>query len=133
MPSTDNNTCYKSYLKKRRDAFQYAFRGVHHLFRHEAHAKIHAIAAILAVAAGFIFNISAIEWCLIVICIAMVLMAEGFNTAIEKVADAVTKERHPLICIAKDVAAGAVLFTALASIIIAALIFLPKLTLMISD
>lgn len=116
-----------SYWKKRKDAFRYAGQGIVSLFRGEAHAKIHTLAAVLVVAAGFIFGLSGIEWCLIIICIGGVFMGEGFNTAIEKVCDKVSPEIHPLIKVAKDVAAGAVLLFVLASVAVGLIIFIPKI------
>lgn len=116
-----------SYWQKRKKAFGYAFRGLASLFRNEAHAKIHAIATILVVICGFLFKITPIEWCLVLLCIGAVISAEAINTAIEKVCDAVTEQRHPLIGAAKDIAAAAVLISALISVIIAAIIFLPRL------
>lgn len=116
-----------NYLKKRISAFSYAFKGVFYLFTHEAHALIHLIAAIGVIVAGFLFRISAIEWCIICICIGAVFMAEAFNTAIEKLADKITEEKDPLIGIAKDVSAAAVLLFSISTLVIAAIIFIPKL------
>lgn len=117
----------KSYLQRRKDAFRYAFRGIGMLFSNEAHAKIHLTAAILVIAAGIILEISLHEWCLISLCIGGVFTAEAFNTAIERLADAITKERNPLIGAAKDIAAGAVLLFVFAAIATGLIIFLPKI------
>ena len=115
-----------NYIKKRIAAFSFAFKGVFYLFTHEAHAAIHLLAAIAVIVAGFLFKISPTEWCIICICIGSVFMAEAFNTAIEKLADKISSERDPLIGIAKDVSAAAVLLFAIATIVIAAIIFIPK-------
>ena len=115
------------YLKKRIAAFSYAFKGVYLLVRNEAHALIHLVAAVGVIVAGFLFRINALEWCVIVICIGMVFSAEGFNTALEKLADKVTTEKSPLIGAAKDIAAGAVLFSAVAAIVVGCIIFIPKI------
>ena len=116
-----------SYLRKRADAFKYAFKGIYRLFRSEAHAKIHLSAAICVIIAGFIFGISLFEWCAVSLCIGGVFMAEGFNTAIEKLADKVSPERDPLIGAAKDLAAGAVLMFVFGAVAVGLVIFLPKL------
>lgn len=116
-----------SYIQKRIRAFKYAFMGIGRLFSGEAHAKIHLVAAICVIAAGFIFHISRREWCAVILCIGGVFMAEAFNTAIEKLADRITKDRDPLIGAAKDVAAGAVLLFVLASIATGLIVFLPYL------
>ena len=116
-----------SYLRKRINAFKYAGRGIAHLFRHEAHAKIHLIVMCLVILAGFFFHITPSEWCAVILCFGGVLSAEGFNTAIEALADKVSPQKDPLIRIAKDVAAGAVLLFTLAAIAIGLIIFLPHL------
>lgn len=115
-----------NYLKKRIAAFSYAFKGVFYLFTHEPHAIIHLIAAIVVIVGGFLFRISATEWCIICLCIGSVFMAEAFNTALEKLADKISPEKDPLIGTAKDVAAGAVLLLAISTVVIACIIFIPK-------
>lgn len=118
------------YWEKRKKAFMYAGRGIRKLFLGEAHAKIHAIAAETVIIAGLIYKLSSIEWCLIIICIGGVFMAEAFNTAIEKVCDRVSPEKHPLIADAKDIAAGAVLLFVIATVVIGLIIFIPKVFLL---
>lgn len=97
------------------------------MFRHEAHALIHLCAAVGVIVAGFLFKISAMEWCVISLCIGSVFMAEGFNTAIEKLADKVCKEQDALIGAAKDISAGAVLLMAIATVVVGCIIFIPKI------
>jgi diacylglycerol kinase len=118
---------FKRYLNQRAKAFQYAFKGIYSMFKTEAHAKIHLVATICVIACGIIFKIERWEWCAVLICIGGVLMAEAFNTAIEKLADAITKERHPLIGAAKDIAAGAVLLLVIASIATGLIVFIPHI------
>lgn len=115
------------YIKKRKQAFKYAGEGIVTMFRHEAHAKIHLTIATLVIIGGFILSISATEWCLVAICIGGVFMAEAFNTAIEKLCDKVTPERDPLIKIAKDVSAGAVLLFVLGAIAVGLIIYIPAI------
>ena len=91
----------------------------------EAHAKIHAQATVVVVAAGLWFGVSRIEWVALVLTIAAVWSLEAVNTAIEAVCDRVSPEEHALIGRAKDVAAGAVLVAAIAAVIVAGLIFGP--------
>ena len=67
------------------------------------------------------------EWLVVVLCITVVLTLEMINTAIEKLCDVVQPDYHPQIKIIKDIAAGAVLIAALGSIIIGAIIFVPKI------
>lgn len=122
-----------SYLEKRRRAFGYAGAGIRRMIAGEAHAKIHLIAAILVILAGIIFAISPLEWCVVILCIATVFMAEAFNTAIEKLADKVSREKDPLIGAAKDVGAGAVLVMAAGAAAAGLVIFLPKLLNLLVD
>ncbi|MCH5225859.1 MAG: diacylglycerol kinase family protein [Muribaculaceae bacterium] len=117
----------RDYLRKRRAAFGYAFKGTGRLFRGEAHAQIHLCVALCVIIAGFGFGINAMEWCLVVLCIGAVFAAEAFNTALEKLADKVSRETDPLIGAAKDVAAGAVLILSIASVVVGLIIFLPKI------
>jgi diacylglycerol kinase len=108
-------------------SFGYAFRGIGILVRTQANARIHAAATVLAVGAGFALGISRGEWCAVIGVIGLVWMAEGMNTAVESVVDLVSPERQPLAGRAKDVAAGAVLCAALAAAVVGALIFAPRL------
>ena len=95
--------------------------------RSQFHAQVHIFGAILAILFGFYFKISPIEWCIIVLCIGMVVAAEAMNTAIEYIVDMVSPEYHELAGKAKDVAAGAVLLIAISAALVAAIIFLPKI------
>lgn len=117
----------RGYLRKRYKAFGYAWEGIRYLFSHEAHAKIHLVAALLVVAAGIIFKVSAIEWCLLSICIGGVWMAEAFNSAIEALADRITQEQDPYIKRGKDLGAAAVLLFVLGAVAVGLIIFIPKL------
>jgi diacylglycerol kinase len=81
----------------------------------------------MAVALGFFLSLSMGEWIALVLCIALVLVAELLNTAIEYLCDALHPDLHPEIGRAKDVAAGAVLIAALAAMTVGAILFLPKL------
>lgn len=118
---------YKNYFLKRGRSFVYAWQGIVSLFGNEPNARIHLCVALLVVAAGFLFNISASEWCLVTLCIGGVFMAEAFNTAIEKLCDKVSPQTDSLIKIAKDVAAGAVLLFVFAAVTVGLIVFLPKI------
>jgi diacylglycerol kinase (ATP) len=113
--------------KKRRNSFAYAFQGLSALFKTEHNAWIHAASTVLILILSFLFNISAIEWCLVIIVMGGVWTAEIFNTAIEKMMDHVTPERHPVVKLVKDLSAAAVLLTALAAFITGCIIFIPKI------
>ena len=115
-----------NYWQKRRRAFACAFKGIYSMFATEAHPKIHLLAMVCVILFGFLFHIEPWEWCAVSICIGGVFMAEAFNTAIERLADKVTRERDPLIGAAKDIAAGAVLLFVFASVAVGLIIFIPK-------
>jgi diacylglycerol kinase (ATP) len=117
----------KFSIPKRILSFKFAFKGIVVLFKNEHNAWIHLLATFVVLLLGWGLNISRAEWMLIVFAIAMVLVAEGFNTAIEYLANAVSIQKNENIRKAKDVAAGAVLLAAFASAIIGLLIFIPKL------
>lgn len=108
-------------------AFRYAFAGIAAMFRTEHNAWIHAVVALLVIAAAIALRLSAIEWCLISLCIGGVFMAEAFNTAIEALCDKVSTEYSPFIKKAKDVAAGAVLLFVFAAVAVGLIIFIPKI------
>jgi len=116
-----------SPLLSRLESFGYAARGIATMLRGEANARIHAVAALVAVGAGLGFGIERGEWLAIVLAIGVVFMAEGFNTAFEALCDVASPGRHPLVERAKDVAAGAVLLAALAALVVALVVFGPRL------
>lgn len=117
----------KDGLIKRIKSFKYAFTGIYELVKSEPNARIHLIATIAAVAGGFLLRISNVEWCVILIVIALVWAAEAFNTVVEKLVDHLFPEVHETARVAKDVAAGAVLVCALVALTCGVIIFLPKL------
>ena len=108
-------------------SFRFAFAGIWTMLRSQHNAWIHAFATILVVAAGFVFKITPGEWCWLVVAIICVWMAEAFNTAFEFLADVASPEFHPLVKKAKDVAAGAVLISAIGAVIIGIIIIGPYL------
>jgi diacylglycerol kinase (ATP) len=97
------------------------------MIRSQHNAWIHAAATVIAIALGVLFQLSRSEWCWIVLAIAIVWTAEALNTAFEFLADAASPNFHPVIKDAKDVAAGAVLITAVAAIVIGLIVFIPHL------
>lgn len=93
------------------------------MIRTESNARIHAIATIAVIAAGFAIGINRTEWLAITLAITIVWCAEGFNTAFESLCDVASPEFHPKVERAKDIAAGAVLITAIAAVVIFLLVF----------
>jgi diacylglycerol kinase len=107
-------------------SFRYAGVGIYSLFRYENNARIHLIACIVVIIAGIFFQISSMEWMIIVIQIGLVWAAEAFNTSIEKLADLVSPDYHPVIKVVKDTAAAGVLILAISAVIVGGVIFIPK-------
>ena len=113
--------------KERGNSFSYAWDGLKAVFRTEHNTWIHLSLTFVAIILGFILKISKGEFLAIIIAMTMVWVAEIFNTAIEKTMDFISKEKHPQIKLVKDLAAAAVLITAMSAVIVGAIIFLPKI------
>lgn len=116
-------------IKKRVKSFTYAGRGLKSFIGKEHNAWIHSIITILVIILGFTLHISISEWIAITICVGVVLSAEAFNTAIERLVNLVSPEHNEIAGDVKDIAAGAVLITAIAAAIVGFIIFLPKISL----
>lgn len=114
-------------------SFSNAARGIAYLFKSQRNARIEIIIATMVIASGILFHISTIEWALILLCISLVLGFEGFNTALELLADKVHPEIDPEIGKVKDVAAGAVLITSIVAAIIGFIIFAPKFLILFTN
>ena len=113
--------------KKLRNSFKYAFEGIEEAWRTEQNLKIHFVIMALVIIAGFIFKISAMEWIICLLLFAIVISLELINTAIETTVDIAMPDINEKAKYAKDIAAGAVLFSAMISVIVGLIIFLPKI------
>ena len=107
--------------------FGFAFSGLWHAIRTQVNMKVHIALAILALVLGIALHLSAVEFAIIFLTIGGVMVTEMFNTVIELCVDLASPSYHPLAKIAKDVAAGAVLLSAIMSVIIALFIYGPHL------
>lgn len=114
-------------LKSRLRSFGHAFAGIGVMLRNEPNAWIHCFAAVAVIVAGILLRISAWEWVAVVFAIGLVLAAEAFNSAIEQLSDVVQPEWDARIKDVKDLAAGAVLFCAIAAAVIGCIVFIPKI------
>jgi undecaprenol kinase len=122
MALHDKEVAKKGSLLK---SFYYAYCGIKHVCMMERNMKIHLVAASIVIAAGAYFQISRMEWLVLLLVIAGVLALEAMNSAIEATVDLVTTKRHPLAKIAKDTAAGAVLLFTIFAVVIGCIIFVP--------
>lgn len=116
-------------MKKMVDSFNYAISGIVETVRTQRNMKIHLIAALCVLIACFLIDISKAEFLILCITVTMVLAAEVINTAIEATIDMAANHYHPLAKIAKNAAAGAVLITAINSLIVGYIIFWDKISL----
>ena len=106
-------------------SFKYAFEGIHYAFKNDQNLLIHLLVAFLVINLSIALKVSPFEMGILGLTMMMVITSEMINSAIEKMVDLITKEHRQEAKIAKDVSAGMVLLTAIASIIIGTLIFLP--------
>ncbi len=116
---------HTGFWRGRGKSFACALRGIAVLLRTQMNARIHLLATVLVVAAGFAVRISRGEWVPLMFAIGIVWIAEAVNTVIEALADRITRENDDAIRRAKDVAAGAVLLAAITAAIIGLLILGP--------
>jgi len=113
--------------RNRRHSFSAALHGVAYTVRTQRNAWIEIAAAGVVAAAGIWLHIQAIEWAILALVVTLILALEAVNTAIEAVVDLASPDIHPLARIAKDCAAGALVFSVLGALGVAAAIFGPKL------
>ncbi|WP_217586738.1 diacylglycerol kinase family protein [Lentibacillus saliphilus] len=105
----------------------FALNGIAYVIKQEQNMRIHMVAAILAIICGVVLQISKVEWVLITVVIALVMVTEVINSCIELMMDYIKPDYHVLTKHIKDMAAGAVLLAAIAAAITGFIIFLPKL------
>jgi len=115
-----------SFFTGRLKSIGFAFKGTFKLITTEHSVMVQFTIALLLIIAGFVFEISREEWMMQILAFGLVLGIESLNTAVEKIADFIHPEFHNKIGFIKDIAAGAVLFAAMAAIAIGLLIYVPK-------
>ncbi|CAM1333500.1 diacylglycerol kinase [Tenacibaculum aestuariivivum] len=115
------------FIRGRLRSVTFALKGMWLLITTEDSIKAQLFFGFLATCLGCYFNISMTEWMFQCLVIGIVLVAEALNTAVEKVADFIHPDYHKKIGFIKDIAAGAPAFAALISLIIAGIIYLPKI------
>jgi len=108
-------------------SFGYALNGIVLVLKKEANFKIHILAAVVVITAGFIFNIDFTEWIAVTICIVLVLSLELINSSIEHMLDVLSPKYNKKVKFSKDIAAGSVFIAAVGAIVVAGIIFIPKI------
>ena len=108
-------------------SFTWAFNGIVYVVRTQRNMQLHIAATAVVLLLGLVLNLSRLEFVAVIAAVSLVLVAEMFNTALEAAVDAVITDYHPLIKVAKDVAAGAVLIAAVNAVATAYLVFYPHI------
>ncbi|MEP7004035.1 MAG: diacylglycerol kinase family protein [Chloroflexota bacterium] len=107
--------------------FGHAIEGIAYLIRTQRNFRIHLLAAAFVAAAGLALGLGATEWAILIVTIALVIMTEAINTGIELAVTLASPERRPEAKAAKDIAAGAVLLSAIAAVLVGLALFAPRL------
>jgi diacylglycerol kinase len=114
-------------IKRRLKSFRYAFSGLRVLVKEEHNARIHLFATVCVIVMGVLFRISCTEWVTVALAIGLVFGMEAVNSAVENICDFVCPERDARIKKIKDLAAAAVLLSAIAALAVGLFIFIPKI------
>ncbi len=119
-------------FRDRIQSFRYALRGLSQIIRSEPNARLHLVATILVLLTAKWLKISKSEFCLLLLAVVSVWVAEAFNTALEIMADLVIGERFSrTVKKAKDIGAAAALIASIGALLVGVLIFWPKLNIQI--
>jgi diacylglycerol kinase (ATP) len=117
----------KFSIRARIKSFDFAFKGLGLFFATQHNAWIHLAAMVLTIVSGYYFSISVSEWCLICMAIGFVIFAEIVNTAIEFLTNIVSPEYNKKAGEVKDLAAAAVLVSAITAVALGLIVFIPKI------
>jgi diacylglycerol kinase len=115
-------------LRARVRSFKFSFDGLGAFFRREHNSWIHFVATLVTLGFSFWVGVTKTELIAIVFAIGFVWVAEIFNTCIERIMDFISTERHPDIKFIKDLASAAVLIAAIIAVVVALIIFIPKIS-----
>lgn len=119
-----------NFIIGRLRSIKFSLRGIWLLITTEGSIKVQVFFAVLITIAGFYFDISITEWLIQTLVIGLVLVAESLNTGIEKLSDFVHPEYDKRIGFIKDVSAGSAGIAAIISLIVAGIIYIPKIGLL---
>nr|WP_321355782.1 diacylglycerol kinase family protein [uncultured Draconibacterium sp.] len=114
------------FIENRMLSFKHAFNGIRHLWKKEINFRIHIFVGITVISLARLVEITRTKWLLIIICVGIVLGAEAFNSAIERICDIVCPEKDIKIKIIKDISAAAVFLVSVMAAIIGVIIFCQK-------
>jgi len=121
------------HIKRRLLSFKYALNGLRYIIKTQTNMQIHILAAIIVVVLGIFLNISTTEWLILSIIIALVLISEIVNTAIEDIVNYISPDFNKKAGLIKDLGAAFVLLAALFAIFIGGIIFIPKIIFLFSQ
>ncbi len=108
-------------------SFHHAWAGIYDTFRAERNFRFHFLAFVFVILGGILLHLSPLRFVAVLFAVALVMVAELFNTAIEATVDLAMPERHPLAKRAKDASAGAVLVAAIGAVLVGGIVFVPAL------
>jgi diacylglycerol kinase len=114
-----------SFIRSRYNSFRFAFKGLSAVFRSEPNMHLHVLASVVVLVMAYRFEVTRVEWCLLLLCIGLVWIAEIINTSIETLTDLVSPEHNILAGKTKDLAAGAVLMAAITAVAVGLFVFVP--------
>lgn len=137
MESQDSKKFNRNKIKKRglirfKNSIKNSVNGLIYAYLNEQSLTLHAILTIVVLVSGFYFNISKMQWAILVIVMTIIIVTELLNTAIEATVDLVTNEYHELAKIAKDCASAAAFVASILAISLYLYVFLPKIIQLIS-
>jgi len=115
----------RSWPRKFRDAF----RGMFRAFRDERSFHVHLFFTVAVIVAAIVFNVSIAEWCILMLCITVVFVAEMFNTALEHLGKAIDRSENQHIGTALDIGSAAVLVAAIGAVIVGCVVFVARVLL----
>jgi diacylglycerol kinase (ATP) len=122
-PEPQTRRLYRAWTTK----FRNAFRGIAEGIREQNSFRVHFSVAALAIVAAAGFQVSLVEWCILIMCIIGVLTAELFNSALEFMAKAVTDQHNLHLGLALDIGSAAVLVAAMGSVVVGGIVFVHRL------
>ena len=120
------------YLEGRFRSFKYAFSGLAYILLTQKNSQIHLAATIVVIILGLYLHVTGVEFSLLLLSIAFVWMTEIFNTAVESLVDLSSPDYHPLARVSKDLAAAAVLVSAIVSAAVGIIIFSPHIFILLN-